>query len=476
VIFNLEKKAVQTAVIQEMGYKQLYKIPSLVIDHAEVIGFYYKIRSVLDFYPHRMFTKDSVGQAILLTKDGALKKRLIFSPIFPVQLCLERLFQALEAYAKHLKSLYVWDVEAGIRWVAEQPEADSIDLESATDYFPLHWQEKTLLALFPHLEGDIAFFVAVAKSEWSTPAGPLRINVGQPMGLKPSFLTFSVTFYHILCGITEEDKFALLGDDLITTDVDVLPTLLGLGLKVSLKKTFRGSYKEWGGTTVLDDVDIGLRRIKPTSDYLTMIWTRGPDAALSAIRRDKREYLWAELKWLANLPPPVGLGLKPSTIDTIPPAVLYDLYTPSDEIVLSGRRVPDLAGWARKLSILDALNGIHLVKRALCAGVQDYKSLELAPGVTIEDLELKVRNAAVLQPYVESSDFIPAVFRGLKVERSMVKTTLRLLGDLLGLAPFKVVIKSEHVDYARRPAVLGWQAARAKIRALWEAYNKNKES
>jgi len=278
-----------------------------------------------------------MGGARLLTKDGGLKKRLIFIPHPLLQLALEPLYHSLKKFSYQLKSLAIYDQTEATEWISEQPRLWSIDLESATDFFPVEWQRTVLLQLFPHLELEIDLFYEVARGKWLSPfQNEISLAVGQPMGLRCSFLAFSVTFFTVVKGIIPPDQFRMLGDDLITNSPEVLPGLLSLGLKISFKKSlFNSPNGEWGGSSFMKGVRVGDKRIKSPTTLLSSIETRTWEVAVKSFRRLYPRSFIRRLKLLASLPPPVGVGHNPKVVAQLTPEEVKLLYFPGKRFWIS---------------------------------------------------------------------------------------------------------------------------------------------
>jgi len=93
----------------------------------------------------------------------------------------------------------------------------SVDLSSATDYFPLSIQLTVLRAFFGHIN-DINLFEDISRCDWRSSIGTLAWKRGQPLGLYPSFGCFTLTHGILLWylnGCQHENDFFVLGDDVV---------------------------------------------------------------------------------------------------------------------------------------------------------------------------------------------------------------------------------------------------------------------
>jgi hypothetical protein len=98
-------------------------------------------------------------------------------------------------------------------------QVHSVDLSSATDHFPLSLQEEALRAFIPKEDWiHIDLFVEISRGWWKSPLGDLQWTKGQPLGLYPSFASFTLThglllFY--LNGCRHDNQFFVVGDDVV---------------------------------------------------------------------------------------------------------------------------------------------------------------------------------------------------------------------------------------------------------------------
>lgn len=165
------------------------------------------------------------GKVIPLTKDGGWKVRWIASPFRIHQLALKPLGEGLYDLLKTLPFDCTFKQEKGhaaIQQALQQErEVYSVDLTSATDYFPLSLQLPVLYALAPKEHVDL--FAEISRCTWSSPYGDVRWTNGQPMGLYPSFASFALTHGLLLftLGGRDASKFFVLGDDVVILDKDL---------------------------------------------------------------------------------------------------------------------------------------------------------------------------------------------------------------------------------------------------------------
>jgi hypothetical protein len=101
-------------------------------------------------------------------------------------------------------------------------QVHSIDLSNATDHFPLSLQETVLRTLFHKEDWDhIDLFIKISRGQWKSLLGDLQWTKGQPLGLYPSFGSFTLThgllLLHLANGLYDH-QFYVVGDDVVILD------------------------------------------------------------------------------------------------------------------------------------------------------------------------------------------------------------------------------------------------------------------
>ena len=289
----------------------------------------YKVFEQLPVLPPNQYmdhfkSKDIVGRCQAVMDDGSLKVRYVYAPWIALQYALEPLYWDLQRYASRIPQLFHNDQSLG-KWKAWELHLDqdswAIDLRAATDYIPSVPQFELLRQLFPHRHADIQLAADVSAAYWLCPDGTLlRHEVGQPMGTKFSFLCFSLYLYFLLKERFPEGNFAIVGDDLVVPAAG-LSYLLSVGLSISYGKTLSGEYIEFCGTTIDYSGDLRIQRLKNFNDPLSVIDRFGVKGYPFFSRKVRKA-----LKKVVNLPPPIGLGWKPRSIDRLSPGKFLELY------------------------------------------------------------------------------------------------------------------------------------------------------
>jgi hypothetical protein len=94
-------------------------------------------------------------------------------------------------------------------------------LSNATDHFPLSLQEDALRSIFFEEDWDhIDLFIKISRGMWSSAIGDLQWTKGQPLGLYPSFGSFTLTHGLLLLHLagSYQNQFYVVGDDVVILD------------------------------------------------------------------------------------------------------------------------------------------------------------------------------------------------------------------------------------------------------------------
>jgi len=179
-----------------------------------------------------------LGGRIAFLQEPGGKLRSVASPFLAYQLALRHFGKAVYSLARRLpwdcthdQSQPVSTLQGHLR---EGRVVHSVDLSSATDYFPLEVQVKMMRAIFGNIP-DIRLFETLSRSTWLSPVGPICWRRGQPLGLYPSFAVFTTShglLLWCLSGFKWQKKFYVLGDDVVILDdelyhryLDILQTM-----------------------------------------------------------------------------------------------------------------------------------------------------------------------------------------------------------------------------------------------------------
>jgi hypothetical protein len=174
------------------------------------------------FWVGQSDTSQCLGGKIAFLQEPGGKLRSVASPFVLYQLALRHFGEAVYDFVSHSLP---WDcthdqskpISVLKASLANNHQIHSVDLSSATDYFPLEFQSMCMRALFGNIP-DISLFEDISRSLWISPIGAIRWNRGQPLGLYPSFAVFTASHGMLLWYLNDckwNKDFFVLGDDVV---------------------------------------------------------------------------------------------------------------------------------------------------------------------------------------------------------------------------------------------------------------------
>jgi len=203
-------------------YKEIYSPLLMGLGHRLYLD---KISSCLSPYAK---SDPVLGGQIHFIQEPGGKLRSVASPFRCHQEALRPL--GLEVY--NIVSQLPWDctfdqmkaIPAIQSHLLKGGECYSIDLSSATDVFPLSLQMVVLTAIFGKENPYVNLFAEISSGIWESPIGILQWKRGQPLGLYPSFGTFTLTHGLLLLHLNKgvfDSSFFVLGDDVVILKRDL---------------------------------------------------------------------------------------------------------------------------------------------------------------------------------------------------------------------------------------------------------------
>jgi hypothetical protein len=195
-----------------------------------MVGIVDKINELGTWYRHESRQLIEGGEIHFLQEQGG-KLRSVASPHLVHQLALKPLGDSIYKLVQSLP----WDCtfEQSKPFSILQTHLlkgntiHSVDLSSATDYFPLEIQMAVLRSIFGNCS-SLRLFEDISKSNWRTKSEfiptTLQWKRGQPLGLYPSFGTFTLTHGILLWylnGSKHDNKFFVVGDDVVILDEEL---------------------------------------------------------------------------------------------------------------------------------------------------------------------------------------------------------------------------------------------------------------
>jgi hypothetical protein len=200
-------------------YSPILKGLTGLIDKINLSGTWYKrtSRSLIE------------GGEIHFLQEAGGKLRSIASPHLVHQLALRPFGKSIYKLVQSLDWDCTHDQSLPFSVLREHLSANrlihSVDLSSATDYFPLEIQMTVLRAFFGDVP-DLRLFEDISRSHWRAEgiSGTLQWKRGQPLGLYPSFAAFTLShgiLLWFLNGRKHGNSFYVLGDDVVILDEDL---------------------------------------------------------------------------------------------------------------------------------------------------------------------------------------------------------------------------------------------------------------
>lgn len=403
-----------------MKYKRLYRPLMLGMDAR------------LDFldslsYYRGVVRNDPVycGEIHFIQEPGG-KLRSVASPfrihqeaLRPFGQMLYDLVRSLPWDCTHEQSLAIPAIQSHLR---AGGQVHSIDLSSATDLFPLSLQETALRAVTKKEDWDhIDLFIEISRGFWkNSELGVLRWTKGQPLGLYPSFASFTLThgllLLHLL-GCPYDNQFFVLGDDVVILDeqlkdkyIDVLDRM---GCPYSVDKSLSSNkLAEFAGKVITPTMVIPQLKWRRMSNdnFLDVCRLLGSKSYCLLSSRQK-----AVFDQVAHLCEPIGLNFSiPGNEDSLEKMVqrTVDFYQP-EKVVLGSlmglrRRINKIVHSSAEIVNSDELDNLSLtfdekVKSVLCQTV--FSRWETSILIGLEALDT-LPQALGLYPRLPLRDFL----------------------------------------------------------------------
>jgi len=285
------------------------------------------------------------GEIHFLQEPGG-KLRSVASPLRIHQEALRPLGEELYDVAASLPWDCTFQQEKAIPFIKSHlwqgGQVFSVDLSSATDFFPLSLQITALRAIVHNKDWDhIDLFQKISRGTWNSEIGTLSWTKGQPLGLYPSFAAFTLTHGLLLRHLagTYRDQFFVVGDDVIILERDLYEKYIAMLDKMSCpysidKTLVSNRLAEFAGKIVTSTMVIPQYKWRRMSDdnFLDICRLLGRKSYCLLSRRQKSVY-----REVANLCDPIGLNFSLPG-DNLAKMVqrTTDFYSPI-EVVLGAR-------------------------------------------------------------------------------------------------------------------------------------------
>jgi len=166
-----------------------------------------------------------VGGEVHFLQEPGYKLRSIASPyrLFqvasqPLKNDLGKLVRSLDWDCTHDQGKAMPIIQEALR---SKRVVYSVDLSSATDYFPFELQQVVLETIYNKDNSYVTLFRDISRAVWHSELGDIVWKRGQPLGFNPSFFTFTLTHGLVLLtllGHKYNHEFFVLGDDVVILD------------------------------------------------------------------------------------------------------------------------------------------------------------------------------------------------------------------------------------------------------------------
>jgi hypothetical protein len=258
------------------------------------------------------------GGCISFLQEPGAKLRAVANPYRFWQQALDPLSQSLYSFVKRLEWDFTYEQYKGIPSIqASLRNGDkwySVDLQNATDNFPLDLQLKILDIVYsgqPNAIEAVNLFGDVSRMPWwyreDGEVKEVTWTRGQPLGLRPSFASFALAHGLVLLTLNGgkwNRDFFVLGDDVVIKGEELhnkyRQFLDRYQLPVSEAKCLEGQIAEFASILITPDTLIPTRKWRsPSGDNfvdLARLW--GPSSFHLFSKREQRV-----LTKLAKVPP-----------------------------------------------------------------------------------------------------------------------------------------------------------------------------
>lgn len=266
--------------------------------------------------PLESMDRISYAGEVHFIQEPGYKLRSVASPYRILQLALQPLKDELGRIVSTLPWDCTFDQTRAFapvqKALSNSSEVYSVDLSSATDYFPLDLQMMVLRAIFGNVP-DVQLFHDVSRLTWKSELGDITWKRGQPLGLNPSFFAFTLTHGIVLAWLSgmRVEQFFVVGDDIIILDHDLyrkyLTWLERVRCPYSTDKSLASSkLAEFAGKVITPtSIYPQLKWRKMSNDsFLDLALMLGQRSRCLMTRRQQRVF-----DAVMHLLPPVGLNM-----------------------------------------------------------------------------------------------------------------------------------------------------------------------
>lgn len=301
------------------GLNLLCKYPDLYLVQMEGLQRKEYFRSMVDsstrIPQYRLPNSPVYGGEIHFLQELGGKLRSIASPLRIHQNALTPLSESLYSLVRELPWDCTYDQSKAVPFIQEHlaqgGKVHSVDLSSATDHFPLSLQMVALRAIYGDVN-SVKLFEEISRANWKSPIGDLQWKKGQPLGLYPSFASFTLTHGLLLRHLAGswQNQFFIVGDDVVILDNSLYVKYIDMLERMSCpwssdKSLSSSSLAEFAGKIITPSRVIPQMKWRTLSDenFLDICRLLGRRARCLLSRRQKRVF-----DNVAHLCEPIGLN------------------------------------------------------------------------------------------------------------------------------------------------------------------------
>jgi len=240
----------QISYLQILGGGAVVQLIQTIRSYLSPISWLAALTLKIKGKERKLLPKGRQGKLSLI-KDKEAKCRIVAILDYWTQSVLYPLHRSLMALLRSIPGDCTFDQGSFRTHLPRKGPYYSLDLSAATDRFPVEIQV-LILGLLVSPEFAAAWRALLLDRDYFLSWGPVgrvvRYAVGQPMGAYSSWAMFAVA-HHVIVRVAALragkpitwSRYALLGDDIVLTDVDVVreyrAILLEIGVDVSEPKT-----------------------------------------------------------------------------------------------------------------------------------------------------------------------------------------------------------------------------------------------
>jgi len=258
------------------------------------------------------------GGEVHFLQEPGLKLRAIASPYRIHQLALKPLQLAISRVVECLQWDCTYDQSRAIPWIQSALSAGkvvhSVDLTGATDYFPLGLQLEVLKSIFGEIP-DIKLFEEISQLRFKSEIGDIQWKRGQPLGLRPSFASFTLTHGLLLFFLSKKKgyshDFFVVGDDVVILNdqlyKDYIDVLVTMKCPWSPQKSLSSNVlAEFAGKVITSDAVLPSYKWRKMSNdnFLDICRNLGPRSGVLLTKAQRK--VFDSVKHLLE---PIGLNM-----------------------------------------------------------------------------------------------------------------------------------------------------------------------